>query len=160
MSSVRNRYRGPTFSCEFTCVMPADAHNVPRPASPRCFAPQGTASIFSRMPFPTSFLFLLSFADNGIAQVRVRKRMSELLAFMIASYIRVLAEQIRRIGELKPANGKALRLTSPLCEQHTHYCFGFGFCGCSGLSAVPVDEPVVPVPLPFPAVPEVVPLLL
>src|SRR3984885_4575275 len=103
MSSVRNRYCGHSFSLEFTWVIPAEAQRVPSPASPRCLAPQGTASIFSRMPFSTSFLFLLSFADNGIAQVRVRKRTSELLAFMIASYIRVLAEQIRRIGELKPA---------------------------------------------------------
>src|SRR5579864_1969834 len=82
ISSVRSKYCGHTFSSEFTCVTPTDAHRLPNPDSPLCFAPQATASIFSSIPL-TGWSFFLAFTLRGTAEARTRTRMSERFLFII-----------------------------------------------------------------------------
>src|SRR5215469_6397361 len=54
--------------------MPTDAQNEPKPANPFCFAPQGTASIFSNRPRSGWFLFLTP-ALTGTATTMAIARM-------------------------------------------------------------------------------------
>src|ERR1700733_14146119 len=92
MSSVRSRYCGQSFSFELRCVMPADPHRAPKPAKPVCFAPHGTASIFSRMPLSAPFFFL-SCALNGRAEMKASKRTHVLLIFMTPRFLLKLAAE-------------------------------------------------------------------
>src|SRR5580704_9027749 len=81
MSSVITIYCGHSFSSEFTCVMPAEAHTVPKPVMPFSFAPQGTASIFSNKALSGCFFFFSS-ALRGTAETRTRAKMSAVLTFI------------------------------------------------------------------------------
>src|SRR5882672_1322320 len=52
------------------CVMPTEAQMLPKPVTPFCLAPHGTASIFSSMALSGWFFFFLSPALRGNAASR------------------------------------------------------------------------------------------
>src|SRR6266478_3919619 len=82
MSSLRRRYCWHSFSSEFTWVIPAEAHIVPKPAKPRCFAPHGTDSILSNIALGATFFFFGP-ALRGTAETSARPMIVKDLMFIL-----------------------------------------------------------------------------
>ena len=130
-------------------MIPADAHMVPKPDRPLCFAPQGTDSILSNIALGATFFFFGP-ALRGAAEASARATITKDLIFILPPLRKLTAEQ-------KIVCRKAV--SRAFLPAMFNYCFG-GFGASAGLVASGVVVLTVPVVLVVPVVPVVAPVLV